>query len=285
MDLGQQLRGVDMGPGAVRYAGLAARVKRLGRVVEDAGNVPVPVRDQIADQAGSAYLPAVLDACSRTYAWSRRAVDDRVLPLFIGGDHSLSIGTIGGVTHAQRAGVVWIDAHGDVNTPDSSPSGNIHGMPLAVLLGHGLPDLVDLGRRGAKLKPEDVVLIGVRSLDSGEKAFLKELGVRVFTMREIDEKGVGTVAREALERLGHVDRLHVSLDLDSLDPREAPGVGTPVAGGLTYREAHLLMEILADTRRVGSIDVVEVNPILDVQNHTAQLAVELVASGLGKTIM
>lgn len=285
MDLGQSLRGVDMGPSAIRYADLAARLQRMGYVVSDAGNISVPVRAYVSQQADRSYLPAVLEVCEQAYAWGRQAIEDDVMPLFIGGDHSLALGTVGGVSHTQRTGVLWVDAHGDVNTPATSPSGNIHGMPLATLLGDGAPELVNLGRPGPKVQPEDVVLIGVRDLDRGEKAYLRERGIGVYTMRAIDERGMAAVAQEALQHLAHLDRLHVSLDLDSLDPQEAPGVGTPVPGGLTYREAHLLMEILADSRRVTSVDVVEVNPILDVENKTARMAVELLASLLGKSIL
>ncbi len=285
MDLGQALRGVDMGPSAIRYAGLAARLRQIGYEVVDAGNVHVPVRDHVLHQSESAYLPAILEVCEAAYAAARDAVADGVLPVFVGGDHSLALGTVGGVSHGERVGVLWVDAHGDVNTPDSSPSGNVHGMPLAALLGHGAPELVNLGRPGPKVRETDVAMIGIRDLDPHEKAFLHESDVAVYTMRAIDERSLAVVAHEALGRLAHVDRLHVSLDLDCLDPHVAPGVGTPVPGGLSYREAHLLMEILADSGRVASVDVVEVNPILDVQNQTARIAVELVASLLGKSIL
>ena len=285
MDLGQALRGVDMGPSAVRYAGLAPRLRQMGYTVEDAGNVVVPVRDFIQHQAATAYLPAILQVCEAVYDAARCAMADGVLPVFIGGDHSISIGTVGGVSHGARTGVLWVDAHGDINTHVSSRSGNVHGMPLAALMGHGSAELVDLGRPGPKVREEDVVLVGIRDLDPPEKAFLNESDVTVYTMRAIDEQTMVRVAHEALDRLAGVDHLHVSLDLDSLDPRIAPGVGTPVPGGLSYREAHLLMEILADSGRVASVDVVEVNPILDVHNQTAEIAVQLVASLLGKSIL
>jgi arginase len=195
------------------------------------------------------------------------------------------MGTIGGVTHQEPGGVLWIDAHGDFNTPQTSPSGNLHGMPLAVLLGLGAPELVHLGRPGPKLEPSQVILIGVRDLDPGERVLIKKQGVGVYTMRDIDEKGMAQVAGEALERLSHLPRLHISLDMDSLDPTTAPGVGTPVPGGLTYREAQLLMEIIADQAKVGSIDVVEINPILDRHNETGRVALELIASLLGQSIL
>ncbi|MDX1524118.1 MAG: arginase [Anaerolineae bacterium] len=285
MDLGQSRRGVDMGPGALRYAGLAQRLRRLGYTIEDHGNIDTPVRDTLPPEGGLAFLPAVEQACQTIYQAGQKAVAAGCLPLFIGGDHSIAVGTIGGVSHDERIGVLWIDAHGDFNTPESSPSGNLHGMPLAALTGLGTPALVDLGRTGPKLKAADVILIGVRDLDQQERHLVKQSGIGVYTMREIDERGMATVANEALERLSHLSRLHISLDMDSLDPSEAPGVGTPVSGGLTYREAHLLMEIIADCACVGSIDVVEINPILDHRNHTAKIAVELIASLLGQSIL
>jgi len=286
MDLGQSRRGVDMGPSALRYANLGDRLRRLGYpIIEDYGNIETPERATLPPEGGLAYLPAVVEACQTIYQAGQAAIADGRLPLFIGGDHSLAVGTIGGVSHDESVGVLWIDAHGDFNTPESSPSGNLHGMPLAALMGYGAPELTDLGRAGPKLRPSEVMLIGVRDLDPDERGVLKQSGVGVYTMREIDERGMATVASEAIKRLSHLARLHVSLDMDSLDPSEAPGVGTPVPGGLTYREAHLLMEIIADSGCVGSIDVVEINPILDNRNHTARLAVELIASMLGQSIL
>ena len=285
MDLGQARRGVDMGPSALRYAGLHERLRQLGHGSEDLGNLEIPERETLPPGGGLAFLPALVAACERIYAVGREAVRNGRLPLFVGGDHSIAAGTVGGVTHDAPAGVLWIDAHGDFNTPESSPSGNLHGMPLAALCGLGSRELVDLGRAGPKLRPQDVVLIGVRDLDDAERVLLRESGIAVYTMRDIDDRGLAAVARAALERLAHLGRLHVSLDMDCMDPREAPGVGTPVTGGLTYREAHLLMEILADDGRVGSIDVVEINPILDLRNRTAEIALELIASLLGKSIL
>jgi arginase len=232
-----------------------------------------------------AYLPAVVKVCQTIYQEGQAAIAAECLPIFVGGDHSIAIGTIGGVSHEEATGVLWIDAHGDFNTPESSPTGNLHGMPLAVLMGLGASELVDLGRSGPKLEASQAILIGVRDLDPEERVLLKARGVGVYTMREIDERGMATVANEALARLNHLRRIHVSLDMDSLDPAEAPGVGTPVPGGLTYREAHLLMEIIADCACVGSVDLVEINPILDDRNHTAKIAVELVASLLGQSIL
>lgn len=288
MDLGQSLRGVDMGPSALRYAGLARRLKRLGHTVEDLGNIEVAVKDMMKGEetkSGLAFLPEIKLTCEKIYDAGRQAIADGCLPLFIGGDHSMSIGTVGGVSHEERVGVLWIDAHGDYNTPDTSPSGNIHGMPMATLRGIGHSDLVNLGRPGAKVHAEDVVIIALRDLDAQERQMLRESGMGLYTMREIDERGVADVAREALRRLRHLDRLHISLDMDSIDPMYAPGVGTPVPGGLTSREAHLLMEILADDKRVGSVDVVEINPILDEKNRTALMAADLVTSLLGKSII
>lgn len=285
MDLGQQLRGVDMGPSALRYAGLAERLVSLGHQVQDAGNVGTAVRDALSrSDRAHAYLPAVLETCEAVYGAAKQALADRVHPIFMGGDHSVSLGTVSGIASQGHTGLIWVDAHGDFNTVDSSASGNVHGMPLAALTGLGDERMVNLGHEGAKVAAEHVVLVGVRDLDVPERALMQSAGVRVFTMREIDEHGMPQVIRQALAHLAPLERLHVSLDLDALDPTVAPGVGTPVPGGLSYREAHLLMEMLSDDGRVGSLDVVEVNPMLDHQNATARLAVELVASLFGKRI-
>ena len=285
MDLGQARRGVDMGPSAVRYAGLDERLRRLGYQIEDAGNLTIRDRQLLPPGGGLGYLPEVVRASERVYSAGRRALARGRLPIFLGGDHSIAAGTIGGATHDEPKGVLWIDAHGDFNTPETSPSGNLHGMPLAALVGLGDPRLVDVGRPGPKLEPRDVVLVAVRDLDREESKLIRDQQLTVFTMRDIDEQGIAEIARQALAKLAHRSRLHVSLDMDSLDPTEAPGVGTPVDGGLTYREAHLLMEILAQEANIASIDVVEVNPILDHRNETARLAVGLIASLLGKTIL
>jgi arginase len=285
MDLGQSRRGVDMGPSAVRYAHLHERLRGLGYPTEDLGNLAIPERATLPPEGGLKFLPAVVQACERIYETARSARAEQRIPVFLGGDHSISIGTVGGASHDEPVGVLWIDAHGDFNTPQTSPSGNIHGMPLAALRGMGAPELVNLGRPGAKVNPTDVMLFGVRDLDALEKEMLRDSGMGIYTMREIDDRGLAVCAREALTRLSHCDRVHVSLDLDCVDPRFAPGVGTPVPGGFTYREAHLLMEIIAEEAVVSSVDVVEVNPILDVRNATAEVAVELVASLLGKSIL
>lgn len=285
MDLGQSRRGVDMGPSALRYAGVSRRIQALGYREEALGNIEIRDRDVLSAEGGLSFLPAALEACQAMYEAARDATRRGCFPLFLGGDHSIALGTVGGVSDAERVGVLWIDAHGDLNTPETSPSGNLHGMPLAALLGRGNQQMIDLGRPGRKLEPRDVVLIGVRDLDPGERDLIRELGLAVYTMRQIDERGLAVVAGEALERLGHRDRLHVSLDMDALDPSEAPGVGTPVPGGLSYREAHLLMELIAESNRIHSADVVEINPILDRENQTAKLACGLIASLLGEAIL
>lgn len=285
IDLGQSRRGVDMGPSAIRYAGLFRRIQQIGYDVEDAGNIEVDVRDTLSKKESPSYLKSVAHACEKVYEEAKNAMEDDAIPVFLGGDHSISIGTIGGVTHKNPVGVIWIDAHGDFNVPRTSPSGNIHGMPVAVLTGKGIPKLINLGRKGLKLRATDIVIIGVRDLDIEERLLLKESGITIFTMRDIDDQGVSSITRQALDMLSSLPQIHVSLDMDSLDPDEAPGVGTPVPGGLTYREAHLLMELLADDGRVRSMDVVEINPILDRKNHTAELAVELIASLLGQSIL
>ena len=285
LDLGQSRRGVDLGPTALRYAGLKSALTRLGHRVEDQGNIETVERDTLSDGPGMTFLQPVIDACERIYEASRQAVADGAVPLVLGGDHSIAVGTVGGASHEHRTGVLWIDAHGDFNTPNTSPTGNLHGMPLAALCGHGAPELVDAGRPGAKLRPEDVILFGVRDLDPGEQALIQRAGITTYTMRQIDERGLAPLASEALERLGHVGRIHVSLDMDAIDPREAPGVGTQVPGGLSYREGHLLMELIAEHGGIGSVDVVEVNPILDTRNQTAQLALGLLSSLFGRSIL
>jgi arginase len=285
IDLGQTHRGVDMGPGAIRYAGLASRLAALGYHIRDTGNIFVPIRETLSEERQHRYLSAIRQTCQGVYEAGRRAVEEGAVPLFIGGDHSLAIGSIGGVTHNEPAGLIWIDAHADFNTPATTLSGNIHGQTLAVLLGEGYPELVDVGRPGPKLEPGDVVMIGIRDLDPEERTRLGRSGITVYTMRDIDERGMGAVIREALERLEHRERLHVSLDMDCLDPQVGPGVGTPSPGGFSYREAQLLMEILADSDRVRALDMVEINPILDQRNQTAAIAVELAASLFGKRIL
>jgi len=267
-----------MGPSALRYARLLEELEALGYLVEDLGDVRVPVAETLRGRKGP-YLEeirqAALDLKERL-----RALPEGVFPIVLGGDHSLSMGSVSGVAKG-RLGVIWVDAHADFNTPETSPSGNIHGMPLAVLSGLGYTRLTEVFQA---VDPRDVVLIGVRSLDPGERRLLREMGVRVYTMHEVDRLGIARIAEEALAYLDGLP-LHVSLDADVLDPTLAPGVGTPVPGGLTYREAHLLMEILAQTGRVRSLDLVEVNPILDERNRTAEMMVGLALSLLGKRIL
>ncbi len=285
IDLGQDQRGVDMGPSALRYAGLSGKLKALGYALHDAGNIYVPVRDALSGKSNDGFLLAIRDVCQAAYEAAAQAVAAGEIPLFLGGDHSLAIGTIGGATSREAIGVIWIDAHGDANRPQTSPSGNVHGMPLAALLGEGFPELVNVGRPGAKLSARDVVMIGVRDLDGDERQWLKQSGIRVYTMRDLDERGMSAVIREALQCLEHCSRLHVSLDMDSVDPTQAPGVGTPCPGGLSYREAQLLMETIADTGKLASADIVEINPILDHENRTARMAVALTASLFGQSIL
>ena len=285
MDLGQSRRGVDMGPSAVRYAGLQARLAGLGYEVFDEGNIAVPNPEEQVVAGKARQLKAVTAVCQTIYQRASECVQRDDFTIFLGGDHSISIGTVAAATQNEPIGIIWVDAHGDYNTPDTSPSGNIHGMPVAVLMGDGPTELVNIGYEGVKMQPSQLVQIGIRSLDTSEKNRLAHSGASIHTMRHLDELGMAAIARRALERLRHLKHIHVSLDMDSLDPEAAPGVGTPVPGGLTYREAHLLMEILGDSGRVRSLDIVEINPILDDKNKTAELAVELAASLLGQRIL
>lgn len=289
MDLGAGRRGVDMGPSAIRYAGLNQQLaEKLGVTVTDTGNVTSPVVEtaEIGDERAR-YLDQILDLCDRLAARVEAAVGHGALPLVLGGDHSVALGSLVGMAKARggAGGVVWVDAHGDVNTPQTSPSGNVHGMVLAAALGLAGDEFA---REGWQLPAADqgkVALVGVRSLDDGERELLQRIGAKVFTMSDIDRIGVEPCMREALAHAAGGAFLHVSLDLDVVDPEYAPGVGTPVRGGLSYREAHLAMEIVAESGKVDSMDVVEVNPILDRENATGQLAVELVASALGARIL
>ena len=284
LDLGAGRRGVDMGPSAVRLAGLAPALGRLGHNVEDLGNVQMPVLEAIPSKNGLHYAETVAETCRQAFL-RLKDTPAGVFPIALGGDHSVSMGSVSGVAQAGRTGVIWVDAHADLNTPGSSPSGNIHGMPLSHLLGSGDERLLDIWGGGAVLKPRDLVFIGLRSLDPFERAFIRKHEIRAYTMKEIDRRGLATVAEDALEYLSDVPRLHVSFDADALDPTIAPGVGTPVPGGLTYREAHLLMELLADSEKVTSLDLVEVNPVLDMRNSTGRIMVEMASSLLGKAIL
>lgn len=285
MDLGQSRRGVDMGPSAIRYAQLMVALEDLGHSVTDFGNAGVPLPELADGEEAVRHLRAVREVCQEASEKAREIISRELFPIFLGGDHSISIGTVSGVAGAGRTGVIWLDAHADFNTPEISPSGNIHGMPLATLTGLGPPDLVNIGGGGASIRAEDVVIVGLRSVDPEEQKLLRQAGIRVYTMKEIDAYGAATIIRRAMEDLSHVDRVHLSFDLDVVDPEIAPGVGTPVRGGLTYREAHLIMELINESGIVTSLDVVEVNPILDIRNGTAELAVELVASLMGRQII
>jgi arginase len=287
LDLGQGRRGVDMGPSAMRYAGLEERLTSIGYHVRDHGNVEtaIPEATALRDERAR-FLPEIKETCERIAAKVVEESDAGAIPLVLGGDHSVALGTLGGLASARGpGGVLWIDAHADVNTPDTSPSGNVHGMPLAAALGLAGPAFDSPSWPLPAVDPKRVVLLGLRQTDEGERKLLRDAGVRVFTMSEIDRIGIERAMREALDRVAGSGFVHVSLDLDALDPEVAPGVGTPVRGGLTYREAHLLLELVAEYEIAGSLEVVEVNPILDRENVTALTAVELVASALGKTIV
>jgi arginase len=288
LDLGQERRGVDMGPSAIRYAGLEERLVGLGLDVSDRGNVisPEPEGLALADERAR-FVPEILAACTELAGLVEAAVREGARPLVLGGDHSIAMGTLGGLAAAagESGGVIWIDAHGDLNTPESSPTGNVHGMPLAAAVGRARDWFAHEGLRLPAVEPTRVVLVGIRSLDASERTFLHETGIRVFTMSDIDRIGIERAMREALDRVAGTGFVHVSLDLDALDPEVAPGVGTPVKGGLTYREAHLACELIAEAGTVGSFELVEVNPILDRENTTALTAVELAASALGQTIL
>ena len=278
MDLGADRRGVDMGPSAIRYARLRENLEALGiaRYI-DHGNIPVPVAEShIAESAKNAkYLPVILAVCTELGRLVEDVVRQGGFPLVLGGDHSIAIGTLAGVRRARgrEPGLIWVDAHGDINTPLTSPSGNVHGMPVSIAL------------EERSIVPERTVLIGLRDVDSGERTRIRELGVRAFSMSDVDRIGMERVMEEALAIAGADGSLHVSFDMDGIDPTEAPGVGTPVRGGLSYREAHLAMEMVADTGKLGSLEVTEINPIFDQRNKTAELAVELILSALGKTIL
>ena len=293
LDMGASRRGVDMGPSAMRVAGLEARLEALGHSVTDCGNIRVEIAEtQSSGSENARYLKQIADTCLRTGDAVIKTLEEGMTPLVLGGDHSLAAGSVSGVSEfyrrrGQKIGIIWIDAHADINTPETSPSGNVHGMPLAALLGLG-PDLLsNLYGYAPKIAPENTVLIGVRDIDAAERANIRRAGIsEVYTMRDIDERGMRAVMEEALRAAGRgTAGYHVSLDMDWIDPEDAPGVGTPVRGGATYREAHLAMEILADHGRLLSFEIVEVNPVIDEHNRTADLAVELACSAFGKKIL
>jgi arginase len=292
MDLGAGRRGVDMGPSALRVAGLNEKMASLGYEIEDLGNIVVDQPESLpVGPENARYLPQIAHTCARLSEIVQRAADNGRVPLVLGGDHSVAMGTVAGMAghfrkRDEKLGLIWIDAHADMNTPESSPSGNVHGMPLACIVGLGPHELTHLGGVAPMVEPRNVAIIGLRSVDEIERLNVRGAGVHPFTMRDIDERGLRSVMREAIERATRgTAGFHLSFDLDAVDPVEAPGVGTPVRGGITYREAHLAMETLCDSGRMTSIEVVEVNPVIDEVNRTALLAVELIMSAMGKRIL
>ncbi|WP_096438459.1 arginase [Alteribacter populi] len=289
MDLGQRRRGVDMGPSAIRYAGVVERLENLGYEVNDRGDIEIgrPDKFDVVEEGNLKDLNEVVKASQGLADTITRSVGEGDFPLVLGGDHSIAIGTLAGVANkCENLGVIWFDAHGDLNTGDTSPSGNIHGMPLAVSLGIGHPSLTEINGYAPKIKPENLVIVGARSLDGGERELIKEKGIKVFTMHEIDRMGMTKVMEEAIEHASNnTDGVHLSLDLDALDPHDAPGVGTPVVGGTSYRETHLAMEMLAERNLLTSAEFVEVNPILDSKNQTAEAAVGLIGSLFGEKLL
>lgn len=290
MDLGASRRGTDMGPSALRVARLGPRIERLGHTVEDLGNVYSPtVETKTAKHTSLLYAEEIVRVCETLARRVEKVVATGDFPLVMGGDHSVAMGTVGGVALGKaggRVGILWIDAHADFNTTETSLTGNIHGMPLSAICGIGDPRLTGIGGINPKSRPENVVIVGARDIDPDEGVLLKKAGVTVFTMREIDERGMRRIMEDALDvACRNVSHLHVSFDADSMDPEEAPGVGTPVAGGLTYREAHLAMEMVSEVPFFRSLEIVEVNPLMDERNRTAELMVGLAASALGKRIL
>ncbi len=292
MDLGGGLRGVDMGPSAIRIAGLGRRIQALGLEFDDLGNVPVLRSDAKEPKNTSAkYLDSISNCCRRLRGRVERLIEEGGFPLVVGGDHSIACGTVAGISSfyhrkKKKIGLIWFDAHADMNTPENSPSGNVHGMPLASIMGFGPDELTKLGERFPMVEPEKAVLIGIRDVDPGERELAKECGIKVYSMREIDILGMDRVMKEALAIATHgTAGFHLSFDMDGLDPYEAPGVGTPVTGGVTQREAHLLLENAAESGKLLGLEFTEINPILDERNRTAEMAVTLVLSGLGKRIV
>jgi arginase len=292
LDLGAGRRGVDMGPSAFRIADVGARIRQLGLEVQDRGDIRVPTPETIdARDHRARYAREIGEACASLFTHVRDSIVAGHIPLSLGGDHSLAAGSIAGTAAAlaadgRKLGLLWVDAHADMNTPETSPSGNVHGMPLACVLGKGPRELVGIGGDGPKVDPARVAVVGLRNLDEREKELVRHSGVHAYTMKDIDLRGLAVVVEDALAHVGADGaRLHLSFDMDGIDPSISPGVGTPVPGGLSYRESHLLMEMVADTGRLVALDVVEVNPILDTRNSTATLGVELILSALGKKIL
>jgi arginase len=281
-----------MGPSAFRIAGVAGRIRDLGYEINDTGNVPVPLPETIgADNSRARYAKQIGEVCESVYVRVRDSLISGHFPLSLGGDHSLAAGSIAGTAVAMKAknrplGLLWVDAHADMNTPESTPSGNVHGMPLGCVLGKGPVELVRVGGFSPKVDAKRCAVVGLRNLDEREKDLVRRSGVHAYTMKDIDLRGMAAILKEALAILCANDAaLHVSFDMDGVDPSVSPGVGTPVRGGLSYREAHLLMEMVSDTERLAALDVVEVNPILDTMNSTASLGVELILSALGQKIL
>jgi len=293
LDLGASRRGVDMGPSAMRVAGLESRLEKLGLQVADGGNIAVKIAEtQAFGNQKARYLAEITETCTHAAEAVVSTLEEGIIPLLLGGDHSVAAGSVSGVAEYYRRrqkkiGLVWLDAHTDINTPETTPSGNVHGMPLAALLGLGPEPLAGIYGFSPKVAAENTVLIGVRNIDAAERENLHRAGVtEIYTMRDIDERGMRTVMEEALRAAGRdTAGYHVSLDMDWIDPEDAPGVGTPVRGGATYREAHLAMEIIADHGHMLSLEIVEVNPVIDEHNRTADLAVELACSAFGKKIL
>lgn len=287
-DFGQTRRGVDMGPSALRYAGAIDCLENLGHKVTDLGDLHIDRKYQKQIHPTLKNVEGVVDVSTRLAKEVSKIVKKKHFPIVLGGDHSIAIGTLAGLCeHYSNLGVIWYDAHADMNTEVTSPSGNIHGMSLAVAMGYGATVLTDIHKTAPKINPENVVLIGARSLDEGEKEFIREKGVQVYTMHDIDRLGMTRVMQEAIIHLEgqHVDGVHLSIDLDAVDPLYTPGVGTPVAGGISYRESHLAMEMLQDAAFITSLELVEVNPILDEKNKTAEVAVTLLGSLMGEQIL
>ena len=292
IDLGAGRRGVDMGPSAIRIGDIEKRLEELGHKVVDYGDLDVMIPEtQKVGPGRLRYKQPILAACTELMNTMDRCLEEGRMPLVLGGDHSIAIGSVAGSTNwfARRdeaIGLIWFDAHGDANTPETTPSGNIHGMSLAVSLGFGDHELVHLGGRAPKVQPRNTVLIGIRDIDSGERDFLKKSGVTCYTMRDLDERGMRDVLDEAIRLASDgTAGIHLSFDLDVVDPEDAPGTGTPVWGGISFREAHLAMEMLADRANIVAMDLVEVNPVLDTKNMTGLLTAELAQSALGKTIL
>lgn len=289
LDHGQSRRGVDMGPSAIRYAGVIERIEAIGHEVIDEGNIQIEVAKNAETQNSKLRnLNEVIKANTSLAEKVEKTVESGRFPLVLGGDHSIAIGTLAGLATAYKnLGVIWYDAHADLNTSETSPSGNIHGMPMAVSIGLGDEQLVNIHTAGQKVKPENIVIIGARSVDPGERELIKEKGIKVYTMHEIDKYGMATVMQDSIAYLQsrELDGVHLSLDLDGLDPLYTPGVGTPVPGGISYRESHLAMEMLEESGLITSAEFVEVNPILDEKNKTADVAVGLIGSLLGEKLL